>query len=138
MHYTILLCSVTIQNKSAIDIHIFPPFWNTLPSPSSSHNQVWAFFMGFHLAAALNQMAPRKIFQLCLFLFLSAISCLHYRTVIFGLRVEHSIFPGLYNNMSVHNSPFPKLQQEGNSCFPVPNVPDTSASLSRSSHQPST
>lgn len=134
MHYTILLCSVTIQNKSAIDIHIFPPFWNTLPSPSPSHNQGWAFFMGFHLAAALNQMAPMKIFQLCLFLFLGATSYLHYRTVIFGLKVEHSIFPGLYNNMSAHDSPF----QADSSCFPVPKIPDTSASLSRSTRQPST
>ena len=81
MLYKILLYSVRTQNKSATDIPIFPPFWNTLPYPSPSHNLGCAFFMGFHLAAALNQMAPIKILQLCLLIFLSTTFYLHYITV---------------------------------------------------------
>ena len=52
--------------------------------------------------------------------------------------METSNFPDLYSNMAAHDSAFPKLQHTGNSCFPGPNIPDTSAaSLSRSTHQPS-
>ena len=34
MLYRILLFSVKSQHESAIGIHISPPFWNSLPSPS--------------------------------------------------------------------------------------------------------
>ena len=34
--YRILLFSVKPQHESAIGIHIFPPFWTSLPSPSPS------------------------------------------------------------------------------------------------------
>lgn len=56
----------------------------------------------------------------------------------FGLRVETSNFPDLYGSKAAHDSAFPELQHTGNSCFPGPKIPDTSAaSLSRSTHQPS-
>ena len=35
--YRILLFSVKAQHESAIGIHIPPPFWTSLPSPSPSH-----------------------------------------------------------------------------------------------------
>ena len=35
--YRILLFSVEPQHESAIGIHISPPFWTSLPSPSPSH-----------------------------------------------------------------------------------------------------
>ena len=35
--YRILLFSVKPQHESAIGIHISPPFWTSLPSPSPSH-----------------------------------------------------------------------------------------------------
>ena len=35
--YRILLFSVNPQHESAIGIHISPPFWTSLPSPSPSH-----------------------------------------------------------------------------------------------------
>ena len=37
MLYRILLFSVKPQHESAIDVHISPPFCNSLPSPSPSH-----------------------------------------------------------------------------------------------------
>nr|XP_020749453.1 heat shock transcription factor, Y-linked-like isoform X1 [Odocoileus virginianus texanus] len=56
----------------------------------------------------------------------------------FGLMVEPSKFPVRYSYMSAHDSPFPNLQQGGNSWSPVPRIRDTSASsLSRSTHQES-
>uniref|UniRef100_A0A8C6FNI7 HSF-type DNA-binding domain-containing protein n=1 Tax=Moschus moschiferus TaxID=68415 RepID=A0A8C6FNI7_MOSMO len=56
----------------------------------------------------------------------------------FGLMVEPSKFPVTYSDMSAHDSPFPNLQQRGNSWSPVPRICDTSASsLSRSTHQDS-
>ena len=36
--YRILLFSVKPQHESAIGIHISPPFWTSLPSPSQSHS----------------------------------------------------------------------------------------------------
>ena len=42
----------------------------------------------------------------------------------FGLRVETSNFPDLYDNMAAHDSASPKLQHTGNSCFPGPRIPD--------------
>ena len=35
--YRILLFSVKLQHESIIGIHISPPFWSSLPSPSPSH-----------------------------------------------------------------------------------------------------
>ena len=35
--YRILLFSLKPQHESAIDIHISPPFWISLPSPTPSH-----------------------------------------------------------------------------------------------------
>ena len=56
----------------------------------------------------------------------------------FGLTVEPSKFPVRYSDMSAYDSPFPNLQQRGNSWSPVPRIRDTSASsLSKSTHQKS-
>ncbi|XP_060993370.1 heat shock transcription factor, Y-linked-like [Dama dama] len=56
----------------------------------------------------------------------------------FGLMLEPSKFPVSYSNMSAYDSPFPNLQQRGNSWSPVPRIRDTSASsLSKSTHQKS-
>ncbi|KAB0354192.1 hypothetical protein FD755_023117 [Muntiacus reevesi] len=45
-----------------------------------------------------------------------------------GLMVEPSKFPVRYSDMSSHDSPFPNLQQRGNSWFLVPMIAYTSAS----------
>ena len=56
----------------------------------------------------------------------------------FGLTVEPSKFPVRYSDMSAYDSPFPNLQQRGNSWSPVPRIRNTSASsLSKSTHQKS-
>ena len=56
----------------------------------------------------------------------------------FGLMVEPSKFPVRYGDTSAYGSPFPNLQQRGNSWSPVPRIRDTSASsLSKSTHQKS-
>ncbi|KAB0353362.1 hypothetical protein FD755_023933 [Muntiacus reevesi] len=56
----------------------------------------------------------------------------------FGLMVEPSKFPVRYSDMSACDSPFPNLQQSGNSWPPVPRICDISASsLSKSTHQKS-
>ena len=56
----------------------------------------------------------------------------------FGLMVHPSKFPVRYSYMTAHDSPFPNLQQRGNSWSPVPRIHDTSSSsLSRSTHQKS-
>ncbi|KAB0336622.1 hypothetical protein FD754_025600, partial [Muntiacus muntjak] len=56
----------------------------------------------------------------------------------FGLMVEPSKFPVRYSDMSAYDSPFPNLQQSGNSWPPVPTICDISASsLSKSTHQKS-
>ena len=56
----------------------------------------------------------------------------------FGLMVEPSKFPVRYSDTSAYDSPFPNLQQRGNSWSPVPRIRDTSASsLSKSTHQKS-
>ena len=56
----------------------------------------------------------------------------------FGLTVEPSKCPVRYRDMSAYDSPFPNLQQRGNSWSPVPRIRDTSASsLSKSTHQKS-
>lgn len=56
----------------------------------------------------------------------------------FGLMVHPSKFPVSYSYMTAHDSPFPNLQQRGNSWSPVPSIRDTSSSsLSRSTHQKS-
>ncbi|XP_060264483.1 heat shock transcription factor, Y-linked-like [Ovis aries] len=56
----------------------------------------------------------------------------------FGLMVHPSKFPVSYSYMTAHDSPFPNLQQRGNSWSPVPSIRDTSSSsLSRSPHQKS-
>ena len=52
----------------------------------------------------------------------------------FGLRVDHSTFPGFYGDMSAHDDTFPKPQQAGNSCFPVPKILDTFLPLFLSQH----
>ncbi|XP_052519994.1 heat shock transcription factor, Y-linked-like [Budorcas taxicolor] len=55
-----------------------------------------------------------------------------------GLLVHPSNFPVRCSYMIAHDSPFPNLQQRGNSWSPVPRIRDTSASsLSRSTHQKS-
>ncbi|XDB67317.1 PREDICTED: heat shock transcription factor, Y-linked-like [Capra hircus] len=55
-----------------------------------------------------------------------------------GLMVHPSKFPVRYSYMTAHDSPFPNLQQRGNSWSPVPRIHDTSSSsLSRSTHQKS-
>ena len=41
MLYRILLFSVKPQHESAIGIHMSPPFWNSLSSPSPSHPVGW-------------------------------------------------------------------------------------------------
>ena len=45
-----------------------------------------------------------------------------------GLTVEPSKFPVTYNNMSAHDSPFPILQERGNSWSSMPMIAYTSAS----------
>ncbi|KAB0345983.1 hypothetical protein FD755_024366 [Muntiacus reevesi] len=56
----------------------------------------------------------------------------------FGLMVEPSKLPVRYSDMSAYDSPFPNLQQSGNSWPPVPMICDISASsLSKSTHQKS-
>lgn len=56
----------------------------------------------------------------------------------FGLMVEPSTFPTTYPYLPANESLFPSLQLAGNPWFPMPVIPNTSAaSLSRSTHQPS-
>ena len=45
-----------------------------------------------------------------------------------GLMMELSKFPVRHSNMSGHDSPFPNLQERGNSWFSVPTITYTSAS----------
>ena len=102
--YRILLYSVRPQNEPTIDIYLFTPFWNSLASPSPSHTVGWAFFMGLHIASTLNQMARMRILLLCLLLFLSTTSYLHYRTGIldWGWRLlTFQIFMVIWQPMTV-------------------------------------
>ena len=112
--YRILLYSVRPQSESTIDIQLSPPFWNSLPSPSPSHNLGWAFFTGLHIASPLNQVARMRILLLCLLLFLSTTSYLHYRTGILDwgwrilpFQVCTVIWQPMEKAMATHSSTLP-------------------------------